>query len=82
MTNLSISASMQDYNTDKNLIAISVRDADFIKRAINVYVSTLRSQSYIADAVLPSQGQIENIMKTLNEIINYHDDFFGLNGGV
>ena len=82
MTNLSFTASMQDYNSDKCLVALSVHDAVFIRDTINHYMLTMSRQSAFADISGLHEKQAENILKTLNQIINYHDDFFCENGGV
>lgn len=82
MTNLSFTASMQDFDSDKCLIALSVHDAEFIKDTINHYMLSMCNQSAFADISALHEKQAENILKTLNQIINYHDDFFGQNGGV
>ena len=82
MTNLSFTASMQDFDSDKCLIALSVHDAVFIRDTISHYMLTMSRQSAFADISALHEKQAENILKTLNQIINYHDDYFCENGGV
>lgn len=76
MTNLSFTASMQDYDNDKCLIALSVHDADFINDCINHYMLSMSNQSSYADITQLHEKRAKNIQSVLSQIICYHDEFW------